>query len=485
MINDNLLAKLCSTPLPDTEIVAVTAVEDGTVTPEDGTPLTDLPRLIRVQLIHRPGPRSHIRTEVWLPEDWNGRFVGLGNGGIGGHLSPAALAEMSRQHFACAHTDIGTSAGILCGFNNDDAKMDYGWRATHWMTVCGKALVQACYGKAPAYSYFMGSSTGGKQGYTEAQRYPEDYDGIYAGVPSIFNTVLHSDGLWNFVVLHNADGTPKFTHDEVVRLTLLAASFFQECGDGEPGDNFVTEPFRGPDTVDCFLAYLKKHAPEFTKDQLDTLRKVYEGPVDNRTGEQVSCGLPIGSELGMENFCRPVYSGIYPFLWLYGPDFDPRKFDYAENFDTFYEKMGLYIDAVDPDLRPFRDHGSKLLAFSGTADAIVMYPELSLYYERVSELVGGPAECQKFFRYFRLPGRSHGSGIGADRISSPGTNGHNAFDALIRWVEEGVAPDTLDAVSSDDPGIPGKKPFVRTIYPYGTKEFPFREQPKTFGNRKR
>lgn len=478
-----LIEKLKYTPLETAEAVSVTLIEDGGIS-EPGTEIRGLPRFFRVKIVARPGPRSNIRTEVWLPEEenWNGRFVGTGNGGIASLLYLGGLKEYLCAGYACAHTDLGTSAGVLSGFENDDVKDDYCRRATHLMTVNAKKLIRALYGRGPEYSYFTGGSTGGMQGYSEAQRYPEDYDGIYASVPSIINTVYHTYYLWNYVHLHDKERRPLFGHDDCLRLAALSAEYFQSLGDGEPGDTFVTDPYKGDDRIEGFLTFLKGRM-ELSDAQRDALRAVYEGPSDPVTGKKISAGLPMGGEHGMESFCGDGCPGVYLFLWAFGPDFDPYSFDFSSDFDAFAEKMGRYVNAVDPDLNAFRDRGGKLLAYSGTADTVVLYPETDLYYERAAEKVGGVGECMKFFRYFLLPGRAHGGGIGADRISSPGAHGGSAFDALVRWCEEGVAPDTLDAISSDDPGVPGKKPFERTIYPYGSEKFPFRAHPDTFSNR--
>ena len=482
MTRQELCSILQNTPLPDSEVTAVSFAEGGTVPVEDfGTTVTDLPAFYRVQTLSHPGPRSHIRSEIWLPVQWNGRLVGTGNGGIGGRLNTASMADFLRAGYACAHTDLGTSAGLLCGYQNTDVREDYGWRATHWMTLCAKALVRACYGRAPAYAYFSGCSTGGLQGYREAQRYPEDYDGIYAGVPSIINTVYHTGYLWDHVHLRTADGRRLFDTAAFDRLSALAAAYFQARGDGETGDGFVTCPYHGADTVDGFMLYLQKAAPELTAEQRAALRAVYTGPADPVTGRQIACGMPIGSERSMAGFDGPDCPGLYPFLWAFGPDFDPYRFDFSTDFAAFHREMGDYINAVDPDLSAFRAHGGKLLAFSGTADPVVPYPETDIYYERAAAAAGGAAACREFFRYFLLPGRAHGGGVGADRISAPGQNGMTAFDALVRWREEGAAPETLDAVSSADPSVPGKKPFTRTIYPYGSDAFPFREHPATYG----
>jgi feruloyl esterase len=156
-----------------------------------------------VKLLLQPAKGSNINVEVWLPDTakWNGRFLGLGNGGAAGKINSGSLAGYSAAGYAVATTDMGTAPNADSGIGNREVWKDFGYRATHLMTVVGKQLVQAHYGKGPEYSYFSGGSTGGQQALQEAQRYPEDYDGITAAVPAHCRAPLHAYFLWNDQIL--------------------------------------------------------------------------------------------------------------------------------------------------------------------------------------------------------------------------------------------------------------------------------------------
>ena len=480
---ENEKTKLLRSLIPGhADLLALEYISEGSVLSDGGNRYSHLPPFHRIRLALHPAERSNIRLEIWLPDEWNGRFAATGSGGIGGFLTYDLIAMMMREGFACANTDIGTSGGLTSGFENDEVKADYGYRATHLMAVYGKQIVTGFYGKAPSYSYFRGSSTGGMQAYSEAQRYPEDFDGIYAEVPSILNAAFHTNYMWAWRHLHKDNGSSLFTAEERARITSLAAAFFRARGDGEEGDCFVSYPYYGKETIGDFMRYLRDNADGFTEEQLAGLQAVYEGPFDEKRGLRISCGMPIGSEWDWGSYSGENCPGIYPFVWAFGPSFDPRKFDFSDDFQVFNGKMSRYINATSPDLSAFRARGGKLLASAGTADPVVLYPELNIYYEKVVSCLGGLGNAMDCFRYYVLPGRGHGYGYGADSISTPGKNGWGAFDALVRWVENGEAPYRLDAVSHEDAGWKGKKAFARAIYPYGSPEFPFMPHPGTYSD---
>ena len=480
---ENEKTKRLRSLVPDhSDLLALEYITEGYILNDGGRRYSDLPLFHRMRISLHPSEKSNIRLEIWLPDEWNGRFAATGSGGIGGYITYDLIASMLREGYACANTDIGTSAGICSGFENDEVKADYGFRATHLMAVCGKRIVTGFYGKAPVYSYFRGSSTGGMQAYSEAQRYPDDFDGIYAEVPSILNAAFHTNYMWAWRHLRREDGSPLLTEDERGQIASHAAAFFRSRGDGEEGDCFVSYPYYGKETIGDFMKYLRENAPEFSDEQFACLQAVYEGPFDRKRGLRISCGMPIGSECNWGSYFGENCPGVYPFVWAFGPSFDPKKFDFSDDFQVFNEKMSKYINATSPDLSAFRANGGKMLASAGTADPVVLYPELNVYYEKAAERLGGVENVMECFRYYMLPGRGHGGGFGADSISTPGKNGWGAFDALVRWVENGEAPYRLDAVSHDVPDPKGKRPFSRAIYPYGSKESPFIPHPETYSD---
>ncbi len=128
---------------------------------------------------------------------WNGKFQAVGGGGFAGVISYGAMATALNRGYATASTDTGHSTpGGSWALGHPELVIDFGYRAIHEMTVKAKAIVEAFYGKGPRCSYFVGCSTGGRQGLMEAQRFPNDYDGIVAGAPANFWTRLPAGNLF-------------------------------------------------------------------------------------------------------------------------------------------------------------------------------------------------------------------------------------------------------------------------------------------------
>ena len=192
--------------LPNTTIVSVTLVDSGAFVPPAPVrqpvfrAFKTLPAFCRVELVVRPSIDSDIGIEVWLPvAQWNGRYVGVGNGSFGGSISYSRLGEALRIGYATSSTDTGhrgapTDAAWATGHPEKQADFDY--RAIHETALAAKAFVRTLYGSEPTRSYFNSCSNGGRQGLMEAERYPEDYDGIIAGAPATsfgFKTFVTGD----------------------------------------------------------------------------------------------------------------------------------------------------------------------------------------------------------------------------------------------------------------------------------------------------
>jgi hypothetical protein len=198
------LAMLRTLKIDQGTVTHVGRDEAPTLENPKGSALKNLPPRTIVKLLLNPAKGSNINVEIWLPDaaKWNLRFVGLGNGGAAGSINPRSLAALISGGYAVATTDMGTAPNSDSGIGNREVWKDFGFRATHLMTVHAKEVIKAYYGKAPAYAYFNGGSTGGQQALQEAQRYPEDYDGIVASVPAHCRTPLHAYFLWNDQILH-------------------------------------------------------------------------------------------------------------------------------------------------------------------------------------------------------------------------------------------------------------------------------------------
>lgn len=463
---ESKLEQLRRINLPNTEILDVSH-EDG-----EFWDLIDLPAFTRVHWKNSFGTDSVILTELWMPDDWNGRFVALGNGGMAGGLSRPTLAEYARRGYAAVHTDMGTRDGRRRGIGNPDVWNDFGWRSTHMMAAVGKELIALYYNRNPDYSYFIGASTGGNQAMKMVQCFPHDYDGVIAGVPAHNRAFLHVYGLWMYNHLTTPDGKKMFKDNEIPPITAAAEAFFRENGIGEPGVTFVTCPYVGEDTVDRFLAYLSEHEPSYTKEQLEALRAIYEGPRDPVTGRQIYNGMPIGSEIygcgirDMQADEPPFYD---PFVWLFGEGYTGYDFDFHRDTERFGDVLSPILGANDPDLSPFAAHGGKLIVYSAASDPCVPFPDAMRYCERVWERCGGYDAVSQFHRWFLVPGMDHGNGGHGCNVLWSDDEGHDLFYALCRWREEGIAPDSLvGARITEEEGTV----FTRHLYPYGSERFP-------------
>src|SRR5579863_580070 len=160
--------------------------------------LKEVPAFCRVTATLKPTPDSDIKVEVWLPEtNWNRKYEAVGNGGWAGSISYSAMAAAVLNGYATSSTDTGhSSAGGSFALGHPEKVIDFAWRSEHEMTLKAKALIKAFYGSDPRLSYWIGCSSGGKQGLKEAQRFPDDFDGIAAGAPVLNWTHRSIEALW-------------------------------------------------------------------------------------------------------------------------------------------------------------------------------------------------------------------------------------------------------------------------------------------------
>ena len=434
---------------------------DGCLTVGDTT-FDKLPLIRRVVFESTPGENSYIVTELLMPENWNGIFLGIGNGGMGGAMTFEYILSYAVKGYAVAQTDIGTSRGWESGVDNPDVWKDYGWRATQVMTVVSKELIEEHYGKAPDFSYFKGASTGGQQAMCLAQRFPDCYDGIIAGTPANNRACLHTFFLWNLVHLRTSDGRILFTKEQTEAITECAVDFFKKLGTAGENDNYITYPYDGENTTDMFLNFLKEKYPEYTDEQISALRAVYNGPVNPKTGKQILCGIPIGAESYFSYYADVNFHDIYLFRWVFGKKFDPYKFDFDKDLETFKKKLSPDTDVNSLDLSEFYYNGGKLIAYAGTEDPLVPYPEFYNYYNLVCENMGGIDVVSKFFRFYLMPGKDHkidGRGINAwwaDEEQS------ELLNALRKWREEGEEPDYIVGARMEGANVK----FMKRLYAY-------------------
>ena len=458
-------------PIPDTQIIHVSYESNGAFTSKSGQIFKGLPPFYRVVLKSKPTNSSLIISEVWLPEHWNGIYIGLGNGGMAGNICHADLCSKIKEGYAAANSDLGTSRGEESGINNPDVWKDFGWRANEIMTKAAKTIIHTHYGTNENYSYFVGASTGGQQALSIAQRLPFQYDGIIAGVPANNRIALHVYFLWNHIHLRSKDGTRFFNDSEIQNITDLGVKYFQGLKDSNSGDNFISFPISGDKLISDFIAFIANKNPKFTSAQLDALKAVYTGPVNPVTKERIYNGMPIGSEIyggGISDHQAERSPHFYPFIWAFGKEYDGRSFDFNKDMKYIFEKLSKDLNANSADLSDFNSHGGKIIMYSGSADPCVPFPDAMNYYKRSAAANGGYENLMTFFRYFLIPGMDHGNGgCGANVIWNNLKERKEPLCALRLWRERGIAPESLTAV-----GFKNKNPeeeilFSREIYPCG------------------
>ena len=453
-------------PVVPHESLAEVSLPNTTI---DSVELNDADGSCRVRAtVTHPPTGCRVKVFVALPtKGWNGRFQGTGGGGyVGGN--PNGLSGPLRLGFAAAATDTGHEGGSGSFALGADGRLD--WHAVqdnaylgiHEMTVVGKALTRAFYGKAPRYSYFVGGSTGGRQGLMEAQRYPEDYDGILSACPAInWHRFLPAD-LWPQVVMVAAGNlVPKAKLDAATAAAVAS-------GDASDGvtDGVIDDPSRcAYDPKE--LVGTKVGDSTFTEADADVVRKIWEGP-RGQDGKFLWYGLARGTDLsalagtsGSPLTGKPfsIPQEWFQYFLLQDPKWDwttltPAGFELL--WKQSVEEFGDVIGTDDPDLTRFRDRGGKIIITHGLADQLIPADGTIDYYKRVLQRMGGREEVGRFARLFLAPGVDHG-------FRGPGATPVGRLEAIIRWVEEGTPPDKLMAERRDGSG---KVTRTRPLFPY-------------------
>jgi feruloyl esterase len=414
-----------------------------------------------------PVEGSNVGFEVWLPAaEWNGKIEMLGNGGYSSAMSYQAMADQLKRGYAVVATDTG-HRGDDPDFaaSHPEAIVDWASRAVHVSVDAAKSVASALYGQTARHAYFWGCSTGGQQALMEAQRYPKDFDGIIAGDPGNNRTHLNAGFLWQFVKNHRASDLSVIVPPE--KLALVTDAVVNECrgkDGGAPTDQFLTDPetcrFR-PDELLCKGG----SAPDcLAQDEVDAMDEMYGGAHDPKTGEQIYYGWPKGSENsgrvvktlpGWSLYWadpahpdRPARLNFWRVWAVQDPNWDWRSFDFDAAMKTVDDRLAATINAMSPDLSAFRAAGGKLIQYHGLADPVVPPRESIDYYERV-QAAADPARPPRadasagFYRLFLAPGLYHCQG-------GPGPNVLDLQGALERWVEQGVAPETIAATKYKD-----------------------------------
>ncbi|KAJ7637233.1 tannase and feruloyl esterase [Mycena polygramma] len=415
--------------------------------------------LCRVQFSTRTSDTSSVDAEAWLPDEWHGRFLGVGNGGLGGYIDYEGLHYGASLHFATVGSNNGhdgDNGEVFLG--RPEVINDFAFRAIHVEAVIGKQIVAAYYGRAHDKAYYLGCSTGGRQGTQAALKYPADFDGIIAGAPATdWNHLLH----WALMLARNIGApdpasSPAFIPPGLWK--VVAAEVMRQC-DALDGvlDGIITEPddcdFR-PEALLCGAG--GKHGACLSQPQVDALRKIY-APLHRTDGELLYPRFDPGAHsynIFAGQF-SPIATDWVRYAVLNLTTFDLR--DYGAKHLALMDRINPGgIATFDGDLSAFRDRGGKFLTYHGRVDTLIASGNSKRMYDLVAHTLDTPS-LDAFYRLFLVPGMGHCTGGGAWRFGQYGrassavnASSHNLLLALVDWVEGGVAPDAM--VGSDDGG---------------------------------
>ena len=423
----------------------------GTFTPPAGGRVSGLPAICAVALTQADPAGHPIHIAVWLPTTWNGRFQGIGGAsyscGIfyaGGKGAWPSLQEAVDSGYAAASTDCGVPLSgqqdgrwALTASRQLDWPLikDFSSAGIHDMTMAGQAVTRAYYPGKLRYSYFRGCSTGGREGLMEAQRYPDDYNGIVAGAPAINWTRLQPAGMWPVLVMTRMHDTlPRCKEDAFTAAVVKAC----DARDGVT-DGIISDPAGCHWNADQLIG-MTTPCGAITRTDATVMNKIWQGPVSTG-GKRLWYGLEPGASLAALAGSSPfsVVKGWLGTWLLRDPGWNWSTLSYAQ-FDRLFAQSVRQFSATiatdNPNLRAFRQHGGKLLIWHGLADDVI-FPQGSIqYYQRVEQSIGGAAQTSSFARLFLAPGVQHCA-------SGAGPEPDDPLAAVVRWVEHGQAPASL------------------------------------------
>jgi feruloyl esterase len=409
--------------------------------PFQPTDTTNHSQFCRVAATLQPSGDSDIKIEVWLPRSgWNGKYLAVGNFGWAGSIMYNGLLMGLEGGYAVASTDTGHDNSLPMGqfaLGHPDKVIDYGYRAVHEMTLVAKALVKAYYGTAPRHSYFTGCSLGGQQALTEAQRFPRDYDGIVAGSPASPIAHLNAFQIWPslLVAQEPSRSIPREKSGLIREAVLKACDELDGVRDG-----IIEDPAKCHFDPGTLLCNGEDKPTCLTAPQVDFLRLMYAGPINPRTGQKIYAPLAPGAEqtaIGV-NGTGPMGVAVALFKYLVFQDlnWDWKTLDLERDVDFADKVLSTVNLAMNPNLRPFFDHGGKLLMYHGWLDGSSPMESVD-YYNAVLKTVGA-GEAENSIRLFNVPGMGHCMG-------GEGCDTFDKLGALDQWAETGKAPDRIVA----------------------------------------
>ncbi|KAJ8092160.1 hypothetical protein AAF712_008798 [Marasmius tenuissimus] len=418
-------------------------------------PVTIQSDICRITLQVETSSSSRIKMEAWLPRNWTGRFLSTGNGGLAGCIQYADLAYAVSLGFAAVGANNGHDGGSGAPLaESPEVLADFAYRSIHTNVVIGKNITKEFYGDAHTKSYYLGCSTGGRQGLKSVEDFPEDFDGVVAGAPAVqFVTLLSYFGHF-YSEITGDPSQPTFipgpTWTGLIHDDILA-----QCDRIDGVQDGIIED---PNTCDYDPSRLLCNDGQtdncLTPIQVESVRQSFN-PFFNSTGDLI---FP-RAQPGGEDFLSQLANGE-PFIltseWfkyvVYNDSsLDPTKIGLSD-YEYAIKQNPFNIETFKGDLRAFDARGGKLLMYHGQVDGLITPRSAEIYYDHASEVSG---DLDDYYRLFRISGLGHcffgpGAWLIGQGAGGPLDADKNILMAAVRWVEEGIAPETIEGVKYVD-----------------------------------
>lgn len=471
--------KLAALKLKDATVTSAAVVPAGGFTQPEGrgnAAFKDVPAFCRVQGVAQPSSDSHIEFEIWLPvANWNGKYFGIGNGGFAGSIQSSLMAAAVSNGYASSSTDTGhkgpaTSADWA--LDHPEKIVDFAYRSIHETAEKSKTVIANFYGRAAKHSYFSACSNGGRQGLLEAQRYPGDYDGIISGAPANFWTHNFAGFIWDQQALEGAAQIPASKMPALENAALDACDAIDGVKDG-----VIDDPRKCHFDPSVLLCKGAESDSCLTAPQVGALKKIYAGP-KNSKGDRIFPGYVPGGEAGPGGWSRWITGadsqqavfgiGYFADIVFQNPKWDFRSFNFDRDMKLVDDKSSPLFNAVDPNLKAFKQSGGKLLIYHGWSDTAIAPTNAINYYESVVSKMGAK-EVGDFVQLYMVPGMQHCAGgpgpdnFGTNPSLTPADADHSLAIALDRWVDQGAAPKRIIATKykgrAADAGVARTRPL--------------------------
>jgi len=424
-------------------------------------------------------PQNKFILKLPLPSDWNQKFFFTACGGFCGYLDGRRCNLALARGYASGTGNGGHDSALgfdgVWAANAPELQEDFGWRSNHVVTLTAKTIITSYYGRPVEHSYMAGNSKGGQAVLLEAQRFPEDFDGLMPSAPVYEYTARNTiAAAWFAQAVSDGHGGSVLN---AAAAQAVHKSVLEHCG-AQAGveEGLVTDPPSCKWQPEMIACASRSSGPDCLSTKQVAAVKRLMSPATN-SKDEILYAYPYipGTETQWEGwnyfgYFSPPTAGGYPprfanldLPWQYLRYFvdekmrekgDALSFDFDREPATLDRARRIY-DATSVDLQAFKAHGSKMLMWHGWADGAIIATSSIGYYEAVMKAMGGRKQTEDFFRLFLVPGVHHGGG-------GPGLTEFDALTALENWVEKGQTPEKLIACRSDN----GVVERCRPVFPY-------------------